>query len=86
MAGQVCDDIAAIEDQKFLDEIEKTLPDPWKGSGHKTTSTALHDVPEAQLRSWMSKARRDGGAYKPTGWGREFTIANMSAELARRKA
>jgi len=60
---------------------------PWTGDKkeNKMKSTALHDVPERQLRAWMKKARNNGGVYRPSGWGRHFTIANMSAELARRE-
>lgn len=60
---------------------------PWNGTADKktTTSTALHDVPERQLRAWMRKARAHGGVHHPHGWGRDFTIANLSAELARRR-
>ncbi len=61
---------------------------PWNGPRDKkpTTSTSLHEVPERQLRAWMGIARaKGGGIYQPQGWGRHFTIANMSAELARRR-
>ena len=60
---------------------------PWTNEGTKkeTTSTALHEISDRRLRVWMKKARRNGGVYSPTGWGRYFTIANLSAELARRR-
>lgn len=69
---------------------DETLRGPWTGDWPDwckpvTTSTSLRDVPEKQLRAWMKHARNDGGVYRPTGWGRHFTIANMSAELARRR-
>jgi hypothetical protein len=47
----------------------------------RTRSTALKPVPTIQLKKWLVKARKDGGVYQPRGWGRHFTIANLTAEL-----
>jgi len=52
-----------------------------------STSTALKPVPTERLKRWLDAARRDGGPYgefRPAGWGRSFTVANLTAELSTR--
>jgi len=49
-------------------------------------SRALHLVPTRQLRAWLRKARTHcwNGEFTPAGWGRSFTIDNLTAELSLR--
>lgn len=51
-------------------------------SGH---STALLKVPTNQLKRWLQKARDNGGVYQPWGWHRDFTVAQLTAELRTRE-
>jgi len=60
---------------------------PFRGESTVTgpsLSSALVVVTTAQLRSWIRKARENGGEYHPYGWSRSFTVANLTAELATR--
>ena len=59
--------------------------DPWHGTTVSSPTVVLCDVPTKQLRAWLKKARKDGGAIRPSGWQRDFTVANLTAELARRR-
>ena len=43
-------------------------------------------VPTKALLAWLRSARthKGSGFYHPPGWGREFSIANLTAELSQR--
>lgn len=44
----------------------------------------LEEVPTRQLRAWIRKARERGMGLRPPGYGRDFSVAQLSAELALR--
>lgn len=51
----------------------------------QTKSVALQAVPTKRLLRWRDAARRLArGEITPQGWGRSFTIANLTAELSTR--
>jgi hypothetical protein len=78
-----------------MGDRKRYIWDPWRGSkadkdvgdklGRQTTSTSLHRISDKQLKAWLRRARAHGGVYQPPKWGRYFTVANLSAELARRR-
>jgi len=49
-----------------------------------STSKALNAVPTPVVRVWLQAARLGGGMFRPRGWGRDFTIENLVAELSQR--
>jgi hypothetical protein len=49
-----------------------------------STSKALKPVPTPVVRGWLKAAREGGGAFRPRGWGRDFTIDNLVAEMSQR--
>jgi hypothetical protein len=60
---------------------------PWKGDGTRgnSKSVALLDVPTRQLKAWLRKARESGGVFVHGGWKRDFTVAQLTAELRTRE-
>lgn len=64
--------------------FESTYFSPSDPRAGRTVS--LLTVPTKTLVHWLKEARkhRCGGEYHPPGWGRVFTIANLTAELSQR--
>jgi hypothetical protein len=61
---------------------------PWNGIGEKrqSKSAALLNVSTEQLKVWIKKARDNGGVIRPgKGWQRDFTVAQLTAELRSRE-
>jgi len=60
---------------------------PFKGDGTRgnSKSVALLDVPTRQLKAWLRKARESGGVFVHGGWKRDFTVAQLTAELRTRE-
>ena len=71
---------ATKNDPEPFREATESMPHQTPKPGQKK----LQDIPDRQLRAWLVKARDNGGVYMPHGHYRHYTVAQLTAEKARR--